>query len=49
MVTQLSLEGEKVTIVLRHWDGKEKRQLNKGAFFQVHIYNTICCFRNYFF
>ncbi|XP_066016277.1 uncharacterized protein [Pocillopora verrucosa] len=33
-VTQPSLEGEKVTIVLCHSNGKEKRQFNKGAFFQ---------------
>ena len=37
-VTQPSLEGEKVTIVLCHSNGKEKRQFNKGAFFQVYIY-----------
>ena len=36
-VTQPSLEGEKVTIVLCHSNGKEKRQFNKGAFFQVYI------------
>ncbi|CAH3157160.1 unnamed protein product [Pocillopora meandrina] len=33
-VTQPSLEGEKVTIFLCHLNGKEKRQFNKGAFFQ---------------
>ena len=40
-VTQPSLEGEKVTIVLCHSNGKEKRQFNKGAFFQVYIYILI--------
>ena len=40
-VTQPSLEGEKVTIVLCHSNGKEKRQFNKGAFFQVYIYIMI--------
>ena len=51
-VTQPSLEGEKVTIVLCHSNGKEKRQFNKGAFFQVYIYiynDTVCCFKKYFF
>ena len=45
-VSRPNLEGEKVTIVLRHSNGEEKCQFSKGVFFQVHIYNdTICCFK----
>ena len=40
-VSRPNLEGEKVTIVLRHSNGEEKCQFSKGVFFQIHIHIMI--------